>query len=1145
MLDRQQSVDSPGTGLDRTDSQRTMVGSNGSQYRNRQQSQQDLPSGLNSSQSFGSGGDGGPYRGNHAFEGRPHGYSAQNGSGGGGRGEDGNGSGAVVDSDADTSSEVEDIPTINARMVPMSVVVGRLITFAYTELVTLVDTMPSRAEGDRLNEILKYTEHMTDLLTKLLVLVRWAKNAPQIQKCQNVIAYLDLQNRYFDYSVDSIYATYLAMPNVRMRNYDVSNAVDILTTGTYQRLPAAIKRAVPPPKLTKQQISDTLSAIDNIIRGRILRGEPIPLAMRQYRIANGRIVFTVHKEFEATLTLLQFDHNIPWHVVNVRVLVTGDKSLPDEHQIVVNARKIVDLAQHLLIESNPVPVDTSPEQQQKHTASLSARPPQLAQLYDFLHRQCLVVLLETIVKQAAVLRRTRWENLLQVEMGPDRSVLTLRYWTSPRAASSLYPSTAASGDGGSTIGAVGTLQEKGSIAQAGAVLRGNSIVFRLCLLPIPRPIHASALDGPDALEASPADSDGDIKRSEFLRIEHDRRNLIPKIGLSVTWSANSGLGTPRVWTRTVSQASELVTSPPAEDNGLLMEDFDMVLDPESVNTEKLLRQVTWRHARTILKALHASVVESGLFGDNAVELMYVLASGAAKGESELTREEISLGTVTPRLRAWYRQEEGAVDIFVDTYTGRLVVRASEAIAASTSLSEAMVSQLADQLNRGPWRLAELLVDMRSSLALVDLDSLAFRSLGLRPQSTQGSKAPALPGFVLSGIYKRMELAAAPHTHTHHPIAPGGSVAGSRPNPGAQGVVPHAGGMSHHAGVVSPGMQSVASGSASGVAGLGFYQPSVMASNFPLRISQQEADALVRDVAGVDNPLSRIRFYKIEGTEGVEEQLDSIVPNSAAIGAGKGEWYIMVAMTDRLRFRLVLLNPHPIDQLMFVIGQIISLQVDRLFSSVARRLMAEKQLDSTIFSHPKAGAPGTKRSYGTSSQGDLDLESKAEAAKGESSSERKITEKVDAMLTGRTSIKLDYLNALASTCRARLALRLLQTQLTRWKIPYSFRLPSFSTSPHGHRAAVSKELSVVGLDRMGLYELDEQVPTLYIPVVALMRASPINWGVASLGVLPDESRRMVSIRIASDELDPSMRADLSPSTRVDQHRQAALAKSAGK
>ncbi|KAJ2636992.1 hypothetical protein IW137_003891, partial [Coemansia sp. RSA 1287] len=447
------------------------------------------------------------------------------------------------------------------------------------------------------------------------------------------------------------------------------------------------------------------------------------------------------------------------------------------------------------------------------------------------------------------------------------------------------------------------------------------------------------------------------------------------------------------------------------------------------------------------------MVESQQFNESAVELLYTAASGVTKSESELTVEEVQMCAAIPCLRAWYRQGEGAVDITVDTYTGRVVVRASEAVAASSSLSEAMVGQLTDQLNRQPWHIAALLVDMRSSLALADLDCLVHRSLGLRAQTSHAAQPRTLPGFVVSSVSQRTESAA----HVSQ-----------QPQP-----------------------------------------TSNIATNFPLRISQQEADALVHGVSGSENPLSRIRFYMVEGTEGVEEQI-------GPAGSACGEWYIMVAMTDRLQFRLVLLNPHPKDPLLYVVAQVILLQVDRLFSSVARRLLMEGNLSRAEFSG---------ETHGSSSS---------------TPSEREITEKADAMLTGRTSITLDYLNALASMCRARLALRLLQTQLTRWKIPYSFRLPSFSTSPHGHRAAVSSELSVVGLDKMGLYELDEQVPVLYIPISGLMRASPINWSVANQGVLPDEARRMVSIRIASDELDPSLRADLSSSTRVDQHRQAAIA-----
>ncbi|KAJ2556347.1 mediator complex subunit, partial [Coemansia sp. RSA 1933] len=828
-----------------------------------------------------------------------------NGSGGhgGGGGNDDSASDA-----GDGSSEPEDLPQVDVQMIPLGVIVGRLVTYAYTELVTLVDTLPSRPGPDRRNDILKYTEHVSDLLTKLLVLVRWAKNAPQIQKCQNVIAYLDSQNKFFEFSVDAIMHIFMSMPSVRMRNYDVSNAVDVLTTGTYQRLPIAVKQVVPPPKLSKRQIRETLCAIDDIIRTRILRGEPIPFAMRQYRIEHGRIVFTVSKEFEATLTLLQFENTIPWHIVGVQVLVGGDKTLPPEQQITVNTWQIVDRAQHMLIESSVAyERERAAEQQSGETgdgaseASPGARPPQLAQLYDFLHHQCLTVLLESIFKQASVLRRTRWENLLQVEMSPNRSVLTLKYWTSSRAA------TAA--------------QHPGSASVTGSGAKCDSIVFCLVPLAVPRPIHASAADGPSALETSSAYRD-----SDFVSIERDRRNLIPKLGLCVTWSAYSGLTAPKVWSHTVSHASELSESADQDDLGehggynAGSDEFSLVLDPERVDTERLLRQVTWRHACAILESLHVSMTTSQLFSSEAVDLHFVTASGATKKEHELSREEANLGTSIPRLRAWYREREGAVDITVDTFTGRLVVRASEAVAASTALSELVVGQLTEQLNRTPWRLAGLLVDMRSSLALVDLDNLSFRSLGLRAQNAQATGQSKLPGFVQTGMGIHPEFASSA----------GFSTMGSWLN--------------------TAGASSAGPGYASSSSSLG------MAANFPLRVSQQEADALVREVAGVDHPLNRIRFYMIEGTDGIEGQVGTTAH-------GRGEWYIMVAMTDRLRFRLVLLNPHPTDRLMYVVGQIISLQVDRLFYSVARRLLAERDLDSNAFTDTGVSQSKSRRGDG--------------------------------------------------------------------------------------------------------------------------------------------------------------------------------------
>ncbi|KAJ1876593.1 mediator complex subunit, partial [Coemansia sp. RSA 486] len=188
-MDRQQSTDSISTALGReSDSQQTVdTGSTSGvqQYRDQQQSQQQQQQRLpNGNSDINQQANRGGAHGNNGRAGREQSsdHPFRNGN------SDGNGNGRggdYSDSDAEASSEVEDLPQINVQMIPLSVIIGRLITFAYTELVTLVDTLPSRGEGERRNEILKYTEHMSDLLTKLLVLVRWAKNAPQIQKCQN------------------------------------------------------------------------------------------------------------------------------------------------------------------------------------------------------------------------------------------------------------------------------------------------------------------------------------------------------------------------------------------------------------------------------------------------------------------------------------------------------------------------------------------------------------------------------------------------------------------------------------------------------------------------------------------------------------------------------------------------------------------------------------------------------------------------------------------------------------------------------------------------------------------------------------------------------------------------------------------------
>lgn len=84
----------------------------------------------------------------------------------------------------------------------------------------------------------------------------------------------------------------------RVRNYDIPTAIDVLTTGSYQRLPTSIKHTyVGEEKPSRAEIATALEKLDDVIRMRLLCDELVPPGMK-YTIAKGKAKFVVPKEFE-------------------------------------------------------------------------------------------------------------------------------------------------------------------------------------------------------------------------------------------------------------------------------------------------------------------------------------------------------------------------------------------------------------------------------------------------------------------------------------------------------------------------------------------------------------------------------------------------------------------------------------------------------------------------------------------------------------------------------------------------------------------------------------------------------------------------------------------------------------------------------
>ena len=113
------------------------------------------------------------------------------------------------------------------------------------------------------------------------------------------------------------------VPDSRVRNYDIPTAIDVLTTGTYQRLPSRIKQVyVAEEKPTKAEMASTLDRLDDVMRMRLLCDELVPPAMK-YTVGKGKAKFVVANEFEVTLTIPGPGtlEDVPWRIIGLKILV--------------------------------------------------------------------------------------------------------------------------------------------------------------------------------------------------------------------------------------------------------------------------------------------------------------------------------------------------------------------------------------------------------------------------------------------------------------------------------------------------------------------------------------------------------------------------------------------------------------------------------------------------------------------------------------------------------------------------------------------------------------------------------------------------------------------------------------------------------
>ena len=195
--------------------------------------------------------------------------------------------------------------------------------------------------------------------------------------------------------------------HARLPSFHIPAAVEVLTTGSYNRLPLCIKEnLVKPDPIQPEEVDATLARLNQVIQHRLVTSNLLP-QMRKFKIEKGRVTFNVPNEFAVSLTMMG-DGDVPWRLLDIEVLVE-DKETGDGRALV-----------------HPLQVNYIHELIQRRLANNQQSA--LCEVYNCLHYFCQSLQLEVLYTQTLRLCRDRLDDNIHVEEYMIGSKLTVSYW---------------------------------------------------------------------------------------------------------------------------------------------------------------------------------------------------------------------------------------------------------------------------------------------------------------------------------------------------------------------------------------------------------------------------------------------------------------------------------------------------------------------------------------------------------------------------------------------------------------------------------------------------------------------------------------------------------------------------------------------
>ncbi|XP_074280337.1 mediator of RNA polymerase II transcription subunit 14 [Silene latifolia] len=289
---------------------------------------------------------------------------------------------------------------LGQQTVALSTLVSRTAEESFLSLKELVDKSKSSdlSDSEKKIHLLKYIVKTQQRMLRLNVLAKWCKQVPLIQYCQQLTSTLSSHDTCFTQTADSLFFMHEGLQQARAPIYDVPSAIEVLLTGSYERLPKCVENVGMQSSLNENKQKPALRKLEILVRSKLLEIF-LPKEISEVKVSDGTALLRVDGEFQVLVTLGYRGHLHLWRILHMELLV-GERS---------GAVKLEESRRFAL----------GDDLERRMAAAVEQQNNPFLTLYSVLHELCVALIMDTVIRQVHELRLGRWKDAIKFELISD------------------------------------------------------------------------------------------------------------------------------------------------------------------------------------------------------------------------------------------------------------------------------------------------------------------------------------------------------------------------------------------------------------------------------------------------------------------------------------------------------------------------------------------------------------------------------------------------------------------------------------------------------------------------------------------------------------------------------------------------------